>query len=154
MSSTDIIALIVTIIGVASFATVVTILFRNYIRSAIKEAQNLGKLKVSFDRDSEGHLPTELEQAVSAGYIVLPACAEEAKDIPFTPLSGTGSQTLNFEYEVAFEWGSAFGGMNPGDYYDAAGSSVDMTTVKNTLEAMHSLLDNVNFKVTFEAIPN
>ena len=37
MSSTDIIALIVTIIGVASFATVVTILFRNYIRSAIKE---------------------------------------------------------------------------------------------------------------------
>ena len=39
MSSTDIIALIVTIIGVASFATVVTILFRNYIRSAIKEIQ-------------------------------------------------------------------------------------------------------------------
>ena len=37
MSSTDIIALIVTIIGVASFATVITILFRNYIRSAIKE---------------------------------------------------------------------------------------------------------------------
>ena len=37
MSSTDIIALIVTIIGVASFATVVTILFRNYIRSAVKE---------------------------------------------------------------------------------------------------------------------
>ena len=37
MSTTDIIALIVTIIGVASFATVVTILFRNYIRSAIKE---------------------------------------------------------------------------------------------------------------------
>lgn len=39
MSSTDIIALIVTIIGVASFATVVTILFRNYIRSSIKEIQ-------------------------------------------------------------------------------------------------------------------
>ena len=37
MTSTDIIALIVTIIGVASFATVVTILFRNYIKSAIKE---------------------------------------------------------------------------------------------------------------------
>ena len=37
MSTTDIIALVVTIIGVSSFATVVTILFRNYIRSAIKE---------------------------------------------------------------------------------------------------------------------
>ena len=37
MSSTDIIALVITIIGVASFATVVTILFRNYVRSTIKE---------------------------------------------------------------------------------------------------------------------
>lgn len=40
MSSTDIIALIITIIGVASFAAVVTILFRNYIRSAIKEIKS------------------------------------------------------------------------------------------------------------------
>ena len=37
MTTTDLIALIVTILGVASFAAVVTILFRNYIRSAIKE---------------------------------------------------------------------------------------------------------------------
>ena len=47
MSSTDIIALIVTIIGVASFATVVTILFRNYIRSQIKEI-NLGNRDIEI----------------------------------------------------------------------------------------------------------
>ena len=47
MSSTDIIALIVTIIGVASFATVVTILFRNYIRSAIKEI-NMGNRDIEI----------------------------------------------------------------------------------------------------------
>ena len=39
MTTTEIITLIVTIIGIASFATVVTILFRSYIRSAIKEVQ-------------------------------------------------------------------------------------------------------------------
>ena len=40
MTTTDIIALIVTVIGVASFAAVVTILFRNFIKSSIKEIQN------------------------------------------------------------------------------------------------------------------
>lgn len=127
------------------------------IRGTIKEAQNLGKLKVSFDRDDEGHLPAELEQAVSAGYIVLPPCATEVKEIPFTPLTGSGSQTLDFEYEIAFEWGSTFGGVNPGDYYDqdsGAGHDATITQVKAILEDMHSLLDTASFGVTFEAIPN
>ena len=37
MSQTDIVALIITFIGVASFAAVVTVLFRNYIKSSISE---------------------------------------------------------------------------------------------------------------------
>ena len=40
MTTTDLIALIVTIVGVASFAAVVTILFRNFIKSSIKEIHN------------------------------------------------------------------------------------------------------------------
>ena len=40
MTTTDLIALIVTILGVASFAAVVTILFRNFIKSSIKEVHN------------------------------------------------------------------------------------------------------------------
>ena len=40
MTTTDLIALIVTILGVASFAAVVTILFRNFIKSSIKEIHN------------------------------------------------------------------------------------------------------------------
>lgn len=39
MTTTEIITLIVTIIGIASFAAVVTILFRSYIKSAIKEVK-------------------------------------------------------------------------------------------------------------------
>ena len=40
MTTTDIIALVVTVLGVASFAAVVTILFRNFIKSSIKEIHN------------------------------------------------------------------------------------------------------------------
>ena len=119
------------------------------VKGEIQEAQNLGTLKVSFDA-----IPDELTQAVTAGYIVLPACAEAEQNVTFTLPEGSGSLTATFSYEIAFEWGATFGGVNPGEYYDAAGSSVEMATVKTTLEAMHTLLDNVNFKVTFEAIPN
>ena len=122
------------------------------VKGQIKEAQNLGTLKVSFDA-----IPDKLAQAVTAGYIVLPACAETAQNIPFTPLTGTGSQTLDFQYEIAFTWGATFGGVNPGDYYDqatGAGHDATIAQVKDTLEAMHTLLDTVQFSVTFEAIPN
>ena len=40
MTTTDIIALVVTVLGVASFAAVVTILFRNFIFASIKELKN------------------------------------------------------------------------------------------------------------------
>ncbi len=122
------------------------------VKGQIKEAQNLGTLKVSFDA-----IPDELAQAVTAEYIVLPACANAEQIIPFTLPEGTGSKTLDFEYEIAFEWGEAFGGVNPGDYYDqtsGAGHDATIAEVKDTLEAMHTLLDNVQFSVTFEAIPN
>ena len=47
MTTTEIITLIVTIIGIASFATVVTILFRTYIRSAMKEV-SLGQRDIEI----------------------------------------------------------------------------------------------------------
>ena len=121
------------------------------VKGEIKEAQNLGTLKVSFDA-----IPDELQDAVDAGYIVLPACAEAEQDVTFTVPSGTGSLTATFEYEIAFQWGAAFGNENPGDYYENghAGANVEMATVKSTLEAMHTLLDNCQFSVTFVANPN
>ena len=123
------------------------------VRGTIKEAQNLGTLKVSFDA-----IPDKLAEAVTKGYVVLPACAaEEGVIIPFTAPTGTGSQTLDFEYEIAFTWGETFGGVNPGDYYDqTSGAGHDATTqnIKDTLDDMHALLDTVQFSVTFEAIPN
>ena len=118
------------------------------IRGKVTQAQNLGSLTVSFDE-----IPQALEDAVDADYIVLPDCASAAKDVTYT-LSGEAEKVASFEYEIAFEWGDAFGGVNPGDYYDGAGSAIPVATVKDTLNAMHALLDTVQFSVTFVAMPN
>ena len=40
MNTTDIIALIITCLGVFSFALVITILYRNYVRSSIEEIKS------------------------------------------------------------------------------------------------------------------
>lgn len=118
------------------------------VKGTVKEAQNLGSLKVSFDS-----IPASLQSAVTKGYVVLPACASAAQDVSYT-LSGEASKTAAFEYEIAFTWGATFGGVNPADYYDEAGSAVAMDTVKTTLEDLHTLLDNVQLSVTFVAEPN
>lgn len=121
------------------------------VRGQIKEAQNLGSLKASFDA-----IPQALADAVTAKYIVLPDCATAAQDVTYT-LSGDVSKVASFEYEIAFEWGEAFGGVNPGDYYDqTSGAGAEATTdqIKTTLNAMHDLLDTVQFTVTFVAMPN
>lgn len=121
------------------------------VKGQVTEAQNLGSLKVSFDA-----IPDELAEAVTAGYIVLPACANAEQDVTWTT-SGEGSLTASFEYAITFTWGDAFGGVNPGDYYDqTSGPGKEATTdeIKTTLTAMHDLLDNCQFKVTFVAMPN
>ena len=120
------------------------------IRGKVTQAQNLGSLKVSFDE-----IPQALEDAVDAGYIVLPDCASAEQDVTYE-LSGDVEKVATFSYEIAFEWGDAFDSENPGDYYEIghAGADEDIADVEATLEAMHTLLDTVQFKVTFVAMPN
>lgn len=124
------------------------------VKGEIKEAQNLGELKVSFDE-----LPDKLNQAVNVDhYIELPTWALDGQVISTTLKSEEGgSKIVSFECPITFTWGSAFGGVNPGDYYDqATGAGHDATVeeIKTTLTAMHELLDNVQFSVTFVANPN
>lgn len=130
------------------------------VRGTITQAQNLGKLLVSFDKEVVGQdslLPLKFRQAVSEEYIVLPDWAEAGKEITFT-LSGEGAEKVaSFSCEIAFTWGNAFGGMNPGDYYDQVsgpGHDASVAELSDKLTAMHDLLDNFTFGVTFEAIPN
>ena len=118
------------------------------VKGAVKEAQNMGSLKVSFDE-----IPANLASAVTKNYVVLPACASAPQNVTYT-LTGETSKTASFEFAITFAWGSAFGGVNPADYYDDAGSSIAIEDVKTTLEDLHTLLDNVQVKATFVAEPN
>ena len=120
------------------------------VKGEVKEAQNLGSLKVSFDS-----IPAALTEAVTKKYVTMPACATE-QNVAFT-LSGEGlSKVASFEYDISFEWGETFGFMNPGEYYDedVEGREVETSVVREKLDDLHTLLDNVQLKATFVAIPN
>ena len=109
----------------------------------------MGALTVKFDS-----IPDKLSEAVNEGYVTLPACASAAQTITPSSITGEDSKVAAFEYSITFGWGATFGGENPTDYYDDAGSAVAMSDVKTTLEHLHTLLDNVQLSVTFVAEPN
>ena len=109
----------------------------------------MGALTVKFDS-----IPDKLSEAVNEGYVTLPACASAAQTITPSSITGEDSKVAAFEYSITFGWGATFGGENPADYYDDAGSAVAMSDVKTTLEHLHTLLDNVQLSVTFVAEPN
>lgn len=60
-------------------------------------------------------LPLGMQKAIDLGYIVAPSCVTEAKEITFTPDDNGGA---TFSYELKFQWGSVFKGVNPSLYYD------------------------------------
>lgn len=64
-------------------------------------------------------VPEGVIKAAEAGYIVLPECvvAGEGDTKTTLDLVGTGTEKT-FNYDIEFEWGTKFGGVNPGVYYD------------------------------------
>lgn len=53
---------------------------------------------------------------------------------------------VNFVMDIEFTWGTVFGGMNPGDYYDddPVGSAVDYDDVKLTLNTFRATLHGLD----------
>lgn len=99
----------------------------------------LGKLTVELTMDEA--VKAALEAAEEAGYIVLPECAKGAVEV--TPTAVAGSDTeLEFTYTIEFKWGTTFGGMNPGEYFDndEAGLAVEDETVKTLLKALRTTI--------------
>ena len=81
---------------------------------------------VAVDTDAE----KRIDEAVKAGYIVTPACYQHPVKLSFS--SGEGAQitetvgedgvkVASFTYEIAFQWGEHFKGMNPSEFYDQTG---------------------------------
>lgn len=90
-------------------------------------------------------------------YIVLPSCVETPQALDIA--SNVVEDTIHFEYTITFEWGSAFNGKNPGEYYDddETGKLVDDETMKSTLEDLRTCIYNSQeeeptFTVTIKAM--
>lgn len=141
-------------------------------KSAFKE------LKVSMAEKDDG---TKIQTATSEGknWVVAPACFNNEETISATSTGDgndkkfkfaenkddqqkvTYSWTLN--YDLAFNWGTAFDGKNPGEYFDTgAGKDLPLKrdtntpketkTVQEILEDMHTSLDGASFELTFTAV--
>lgn len=127
----------------------------------------LSKLTVKLETPEN----VNLAAAISAGYIKLTTgdCINNAQEVTsFTPISESSDAT--FEYTITFDWGTVFGNMNPGLYYDQTpggededptGGNVSIEEVKSTLNAffksvygdVSSVVDST-FKIVLEATAN
>ena len=71
-----------------------------------------------------------------------------------------------FTYDITIEWGTKFGGKNPGEYYDSeafspteeelkrfSGTQEEKITayIKSVLDAFHELLDTATYEVVVTA---
>lgn len=124
----------------------------------------------------ELQVPDTLKAAAAAGYIILPTCVLDVDGEEKAALSLTESGTANvknFTYQLDFKWGTKFGGMNPGVYYDndPVGSAVsDADMIKELAQfrrlmlgldasvsdkdALEATDDSMEFKVIIEAKVN
>lgn len=104
-----------------------------------------------------------VKQAETAGYIILPECANS--EVVLT-LTESGTNEKKFSYNITSKWGSKFGGENPGEYYDSAafnpseeelssfeGTQEEKITayIKSVLDAFHGLLDTATYEVVVTA---
>lgn len=105
-----------------------------------------------------------VKQAETAGYIVLPECA--GKEVVLTLTDGGSETEKKFTYNITIEWGTKFGGKNPGEYYDSdafspteeelkgfSGTQEEKITayIKSVLDAFHELLDTATYEVVVTA---
>ena len=104
-----------------------------------------------------------VKQAETVGYIILPECANS--EVVLT-LTESGTNEKKFSYEITFKWGSKFGNVNPGEYYDSAafnpseeelssfeGTQEEKITayIKSVLAAFHTLMDTSTYEVVVTA---
>jgi len=139
------------------------------VEGELTHAQNLGDMTAIITVEAEG-----FASAISKNYVVAPEAyktnavtlwddgADVSEKFDGT-LSGETDKTLSFTYVVDFAWGSFFGGVNPGIYFDGAGAEVpqgsagdaaDAGTVAGYLEDLHTLLDTVTLSLTLTANPS
>lgn len=146
------------------------------VSGKITNLKYLGEFNVFFD------LPEGIEAAVAKNYIVAPV----ENVIIYSSLTGVNqvkpqgydwtvtkdeeNDVLVFEISIIFEWGSAFNGQNPAEYFDndPTGLAVSDDDVKNMLNDFYNTVhykgddeqgnptyhESVAYKVIFNAKSN
>lgn len=127
------------------------------VTGTIKNTQFLKKATIKMN------VKDAVKQAETAGYIILPECANS--EVVLT-LTESGTNEKKFSYDITFKWGSKFGGENPGEYYDSAafnpsegelssfeGTQEEKITayIKSVLDAFHALMDTSTYEVVVTA---
>ena len=153
--------------------------------ATINHSENLGDITAQLLYKSGGTADTGdvngIESAVRKHYVVAPEAytlnAEQQLKIydstnssankinivsNTTDESGVG--TFRFTYELKFQWGTFFNGMNPGVYFDEddtgkalptgdSNSEVDQTTVAGVLKDLRKNLNDIKFDLFIRANP-
>lgn len=127
------------------------------VTGTIKNTQFLKEATIKMN------VKNAVKQAETAGYIILPECANS--EVVLT-LTESGTNEKKFSYNITFKWGSKFGGENPGEYYDSAafnpseeelssfeGTQEEKITayIKSVLDAFHALMDTSTYEVVVTA---
>lgn len=128
------------------------------VTGTIKNTQFLKEATIKMN------VQNQVNQAVTDGYIVLPECA--GKEVVLTLTDGGSKTEKKFTYDITIEWGSKFGNVNPGEYYDSdafspteeelkgfSGTQEEKITayIKSVLDAFHKLLDTATYEVVVTA---
>lgn len=128
------------------------------VTGTIKNTQFLKEATIKMN------VQNQVNQAVTDGYIVLPECA--GKEVVLTLTDGGSKTEKKFTYDITIEWGTKFGGKNPGEYYDSdafnpseeelngfEGTQEEKITayIKSVLNAFHKLLDTATYEVVVTA---
>lgn len=154
------------------------------VTAYVTYTEYLETLNISLDLSAAQGVKAAAD--ASAGYIVLPDCAKSAVNVKTIEGSlvalGAGDDAKyndtakygtvkKLVYTITFEWGTKFGGVNPGLYYDKAEvkdpgndayvSDADMKTeMTNFRNTMYGLTEDnpsapdLTFTVILEAIAN
>lgn len=130
------------------------------VTGTIKNTQFLKEATIKMN------VQDKVNQAVTDGYIVLPECAGKEAVLTLTDGGSETETEKKFTYDITIEWGTKFGGKNPGEYYDSdafnpteeelkgfSGTQEEKITayIKSVLDAFHELLDTATYEVVVTA---
>lgn len=121
-------------------STTLTIVVENYTE--------LEKVKVSLAASD----PEKYQAAVTAGYVAALPTIADVKVASFSQVDGQPTKG-KADIQITFDWGTAFGGNNPMDYYNEMDSStVNGADAKNKLTALYNNLNGLTYTLTLTAV--